>query len=107
MSQVRQLFHGSTLYRRTLAAGIILGLLAVLTILLSNWFMQSIGVNALNSGNPLLVVMAQVYGFVTVACVPFSAALISAALVMRHLDNRLATLSRPGGSGATAEHNGG
>jgi hypothetical protein len=86
MSQVRT----SSLYTRTLFSGIALGVLAVLIALSSNWVMQGIGVNALNSGNPVAAFLAQLYGFLALACLPFSAALISAALVMRYLDQRLA-----------------
>ena len=85
MSQVRT----SSLYTRTLFSGIALGVLAVLIALSSNWFMQGIGINALNSGNPVAAFLAQLYGFLALASLPFSASLIAAALVMRFLDLRL------------------
>jgi ABC-type uncharacterized transport system permease subunit len=74
------------MYRRTLRAGIIVGATGILTLLLTNLFMQNFGATTFNGGNALFVILTQLYLLAPLACLPFSAALISAALVMRHID---------------------
>jgi hypothetical protein len=76
----------SSMYRRTLRTGIVVGVIGVLAMLFSNLFMQTFGVVSLNESNAFFVILTQLYLIATVACLPFSAALISAALVMRYLD---------------------
>lgn len=99
--------HRASLYTRTLFTGIILGVVAMLAMVFSNQFMQSFGLGALDGTNPAAMTVAQLYMFTAMAAIPFSAALISAALVMRHLDNRLAAMVHPEGRRAQAEGNGG
>ncbi len=76
----------SSLYRRTLRAGIIVGVVGLLAMLLTNLFMQNVGATTFNGENAFFVVLTQLYLLAPLACLPFSAALISAALVMRHID---------------------
>ena len=70
--------------RRTLRAGLILGVIGVVTIISANQ-LQMI---AMDSGvsQVLLPIFAVFYQLAGVGCLPFSAALVSASLVMRHLD---------------------
>lgn len=74
------------MYRRTLRAGIIVGVAGILIMLFTNMFMQNIGTLTYNGANVFFYALTQIYLLVPVACMPFSAALVSAALVMRHLD---------------------
>lgn len=76
----------SSMYKRTLRAGIIVGLVGILIMLFSNVFMQTIGTVTYNGTNGFFFALTQIYLLAPVACIPFSAALVSAALVMRHLD---------------------
>jgi hypothetical protein len=48
--------------------------------------MQTIGTLTYNGANGFFYAFTQIYLLVPLACLPFSAALVSAALVMRHLD---------------------
>ena len=68
------------MYRRTMRAGLIVG---IVIMLFTNTFMQNIGTF---TANVVFYAFTQIYLLVPVACMPFSAALVSAALVMRHLD---------------------
>ena len=74
------------MYKRTLRAGITVGLVGILIMLFSNVFMQTIGTVTYNGTNGFFFALTQIYLLAPVACIPFSAALVSAALVMRHLD---------------------
>ena len=76
----------SSMYKRTLRAGIIVGLAGILIMLFSNAFMQTIGTVTYNGTNGFFFALTHIYLLAPVACIPFSAALVSAALVMRHLD---------------------
>lgn len=76
----------SSMYRRTLRAGIIVGVVGLLAMLFTNLFMQNFGATTFNGENAFFVVLTQIYLLAPLACLPFSAALISAALVMRHID---------------------
>ena len=75
----------SLLYRRTLLAGIIVGLIGILIMLFSNVFMQNIGTMAFTGSNGFFYALTQIYMIAPVVCMPFSAALVSAAIVMRYL----------------------
>ncbi|UKA73450.1 hypothetical protein [Arthrobacter sp. FW306-06-A] len=75
----------SLLYRRTLWAGIIVGVVGLLIMLFSNMFMQSIGTYTFNGANGFFYALTQLYVLAAQGCLPFSAGLISAALVMRYL----------------------
>jgi hypothetical protein len=76
----------SSMSRRTLRAGIIVGVVGLLAMLFTNLFMQNVGATTFNGDNAFFVVLTQMYLLAPLACLPFSAALISAALVMRHID---------------------
>lgn len=73
------------LYQRTLWAGIIVGVVGLLIMLFSNVFMQTIGTYTFNGSNGFFFALTQVYVLAAQGCLPFSAGLISAALVMRYL----------------------
>ncbi|MGN8130042.1 hypothetical protein [Paenarthrobacter sp. 22069] len=75
----------STLYRRTLWAGVVLGAIGLLILLFANTFMQTLGTQTFNGSNGFFFALTQVYVLAAQGCLPFSAALISAALVMRYL----------------------
>lgn len=79
----------SLMYKRTLRAGIIVGAVGILIMLFSNLFMQTIGTVSFNGANGFFFALTQIYLLAPVACLPFSAALVSAALVMRHLDTAI------------------
>ena len=82
-------------YRKTLNAGIVLGIAGLVFALSTNLFLQNFGALNYNGENGLFVAVTQLYLLAPEVCVSFSAALIAAALVIRHLDH-----SRPGpGSG--------
>ena len=68
---------------RTLRAGIVVGVIGVLAIISANP-VQMIAMEAGNQG--LLTVFAATYQLAVAGCLPFSAALVAASLVMRHLD---------------------
>jgi len=76
------------LYVRTLRAGIAVGVFGALAIAFSNLFLENFGVVSFNGANVFFVVLTQVYLLATVASIPFSAALVAAALVMHYLDTR-------------------
>ncbi|MGN7253277.1 MULTISPECIES: hypothetical protein [unclassified Arthrobacter] len=61
----------------------------------SNLFLQNFGVVSFNGANLFFVILTQLYLLATVACMPFSAALIGAALVMRYLDTRTTQAAEP------------
>jgi hypothetical protein len=77
-----------SLYVRTLRAGIAVGVIGALAMIFSNLFLQNLGVVPFSGANVFLVLLTQVYLLATVACMPFSAALVAAALVMHYLDTR-------------------
>ncbi|MGW9405169.1 hypothetical protein ACWGQ2_14510 [Arthrobacter sp. NPDC055585] len=72
--------------RKTLQAGIVLGIAGLVFALSTNLFMQNFGALNYNGENGLFVVLTQLYLLAPEACLSFSAAFIAAALVMRHLD---------------------
>ncbi|WP_207376210.1 hypothetical protein [Arthrobacter sunyaminii] len=76
----------SSLYRRTLRAGIVLGAVGLLVLVLTDPFIRNFGALNFNGENGFFVVLTQVYLHAPQVCLTFSAALISAALVMRHID---------------------
>ena len=51
----------SSMSRRTLRTGIIVGVIGVLAMLFSNLFMQSFGVASLNGPNAFFVILTQLY----------------------------------------------
>jgi hypothetical protein len=74
------------MYKRTLRAGIIVGVIGTLTMLFTNVFAPTFGTVSFNGTTAFHVILTQMHLLATVGCLPFSAALVSAALVMRHLD---------------------
>lgn len=73
------------LYRRTLRTGISVGVIGILVILFSNVFMVNIGTTGFADSNGLFYVLTQIYMLASVVCMPFSAALLASAIVMRYL----------------------
>jgi len=71
--------------KRTLRAGIIVGILGVLAITLTARVVERAGFT-LNNAPMLGEILSVLWQLVTVGFLPFSAALISASLVMRHID---------------------
>lgn len=78
------------MYRKTLWAGIAVGAAGILIALLTNPFVASFGALTYNGENGFFVTLTQIVLLAPGACLSFSAALIAAALVMRHLDNNRA-----------------
>lgn len=76
----------SSTYRKTLNAGIVLGVAGLVFALSTNLFLQNFGTLNYNGENGFFVAVTQLYLLAPDACLCFSAALIAAALVMRHLD---------------------
>jgi len=74
-------------YRKTLRAGIAVGVAGILIALLTNPFMANFGALTYNGENGFFVTLTQLYLLAPGACLSFSAALVAAALVMRHLGN--------------------
>lgn len=59
------------MYKRTLRAGIILGLVSILIMLFSNVFMRTIGTVTYNGANGFFFALTQIYLLAPVACIPF------------------------------------
>lgn len=72
--------------RRTLHAGIIVGVIGLLLMLLTNLFLQNFGTTTFDGGTSFSIALTQIYLQAPLVCFLFSAALVSAALVMRHID---------------------
>lgn len=79
--------HASTMSKTTLRAGILLGAIAVLLIALGPLILGNFGTTAVVEGAPVAMAVTTTYQLVTATFLPFSAAFISAALVMRHVDS--------------------
>lgn len=75
----------STLSQRALRTGIILGVLGVLAIGFTAFVVDRAGFNLINTPE-LANILTAFWQIVTTGFLPFSAALISASLVMRHID---------------------
>jgi hypothetical protein len=78
--------ESSSTYKRTLRAGIIVGVVGILSMLFTNLFAQTFGTVSFDGTTAFYVILTQMHLLAAVGCLPFSATLISAALVMRHLD---------------------
>ena len=75
--------HTPTMYARTLRAGIVTGAIGVLALISVN----QVQMIAMEAGNQaFLTIFAAVYQLAVSGCLPFSAALVAASLVMRHAD---------------------
>ena len=75
------------MYKRTLRAGIIIGALGVVSIIFASSSLDILGFASLNNNQALTSFIAATYQIATVGFLPFSAGLVSAALVMRFLTN--------------------
>ncbi len=82
----------SALSRNTLRAGIIIGVIGAVSVILAPQILQSLQFGP-SISQALGMVIHIAFQLVTLFLLPFSAALVSASLVMRHLD---ATLARTG-----------
>ncbi|MCU1434807.1 MAG: hypothetical protein JWR71_1532 [Pseudarthrobacter sp.] len=76
--------------RKTLRAGIIVGAIGAFAVILAPQIMQLL-VFGPNYSQALGAILQVLFQLVTLFFLPFSAALIAASLVMRHLDTALAT----------------
>ncbi|POH57258.1 hypothetical protein CVS28_16815 [Arthrobacter glacialis] len=74
------------MYKRTLRAGIIVGSAGLVITLFSSVFLQNFGTVTFSGTTSFSSGLTQIYLLTLFACLAFSAALVSAALVMRHLD---------------------
>lgn len=77
------------LSRKTLRAGIIVGAVGAFAVILAPQIMQLL-VFGPNYSQALGAILQVLFQLVTLFFLPFSAALIAASLVMRHLDTALA-----------------
>lgn len=82
-----------SLPRTTLRAGIIVGAIGAIAIILSPQVTQVLQLGPAYSA-AVATVLGFTYQLVTLFFLPFSAALVAASLVMRHLDSSLARASR-------------
>jgi hypothetical protein len=103
----------SGLPRTTLRAGIIVGAIGAFSVILAPQIMQALQFGPAYS-QALGMVLHATFQLVTLFFLPFSAALVAASLVMRHLDSVLARVTaavpsgqppteRQGGASATAQ----
>ncbi|WP_255769740.1 hypothetical protein [Pseudarthrobacter sulfonivorans] len=93
----------SGLPRKTLRAGIIVGAIGAFSVILAPQIMQLLMFGPAYS-QALGVVFQTLFQLVTLFFLPFSAALIAASLVMRHLETALARrLPAPIGSSPPTE----
>ena len=87
----------------TMRFGVVLGVLGVALIVLGPWVIGNFGVGdswisaELLGIAPVGVAVTTVYSVLTQFCVPFSAALVGAALVMRHNEGARKTATRDQG----------
>jgi hypothetical protein len=85
------------MYARTLRAGIVTGVIGVLAVVSVN-HVQMIAMGAGNQA--FMTIFAAAYQLAVSGCLPFSAALVAASLVMRHVDAAAGRLPQePAGDG--------
>ncbi|TJY69015.1 hypothetical protein E4J89_12495 [Arthrobacter sp. CAU 1506] len=72
--------------KTTMRAGILLGVIAVLMIAFGPLILGNFGTTTVIEDAPVAMAVSTTYQLVTATFLPFSAAFISAALVMRHSD---------------------
>jgi hypothetical protein len=63
-------------------------MIGILSMLFTNLFAHTFGTVSFDGTTAFYVILTQMHLLAAVGCLPFSAALISAALVMRHQDAR-------------------
>ena len=83
----------SSLSRTTLRAGIIVGAIGAVAIILAPQVLQVLQLGPAYSA-ALAGILGVAFQLVTLFFLPFSAALVAASLVMRHLDSSLARAGR-------------
>ncbi|WP_299169845.1 hypothetical protein [uncultured Arthrobacter sp.] len=66
--------------------GIILGVIAVLLVVFPV-LNRNFGTHVIVEGAPIAMVFTTLYAFTAAACLLFSAALVSASLIMRHAES--------------------
>jgi hypothetical protein len=77
----------SKMSKTTMWVGVVLGTIAVLLIAFSPLVLGNFGTTTVMEGAPVAMAVSTVYLLVTATFLPFSAALISASLVMRHAES--------------------
>jgi Na+-driven multidrug efflux pump len=77
----------SRILKTTMRVGVMLGVIAVLLIALSPLILGNFGTTTVVADAPVAMAVSTVYLLVTATFLPFSAALISASLVMRHAES--------------------
>lgn len=76
----------SNLSQRTMRAGVVVGVVGVLAIFFTAGIVERAGFNLVNTP-ALSNILAALWQVITTGFLPFSAALISASLVMRHMEH--------------------
>ncbi|MUK00656.1 hypothetical protein GM708_01140 [Vibrio cholerae] len=61
-------------------------MIGLLLMLLTNLFLQNFGTTTFDGGTSFSIALTQIFLQAPLVCLLFSAALVSAALVMRHID---------------------
>jgi hypothetical protein len=79
--------EASKLPTMTMRAGIGLGAIATLLIVLNPLIIGNFGTTTFDEGAPVATVVTAIYLLLTGACVVFSAALVAASLIMRHAES--------------------
>ncbi|NJC21225.1 hypothetical protein BJ994_000301 [Arthrobacter pigmenti] len=83
------------LHKRTLTVGIALGVLGLLVLLVGDYLLLQYGAVSFQASNGFFFFLTRLSAIGSVALLPFSAALVSAALVMKYWDKRLQALGAP------------
>ena len=78
--------HASRMLKTTMRVGVLLGVIAVLLIAFSPLILGNFGTTTVVADAPVAMAVSTVYLLVTATFLPFSAALFSASLVMRHAE---------------------
>lgn len=79
--------EAATMSRKTMWAGIVLGVIAVLMIAFSRLIIGNFGTTIVVGSSSLAVAVSMIYLLVIVSSLLFSAALVAASLVMRHAES--------------------
>ncbi len=78
--------NATLLPKTCLRTGLILGLIAVLLVIFPV-LNRNFGTEVVVEGAPIAMIFTSVYVFIAAACLLFSAALVSAFLIMRHAES--------------------
>ena len=78
--------EASKLSTMTLRAGIGLGVIAVLLVVLAPLIIDNFGTTFVEDA-PVAMVVTAIYLLITASCVLFSAVLVAASLIMRHAES--------------------